>query len=583
MQKGYIFSLVLTLAFFFTVDIATAQTYNSTPVEISSTIVKQKGEAFYVHEVQAKQTLYSISKKYAISIEDIYKYNDDAKLGLKTGSLLYIPVKKGQSTGITYSDLSKKNLNKLRKHKVKWYEIIDDIAEEYGVSVEELMAFNNLDSKKLKKRSTLYIPDMELIKSFESDSNPRSKSSEGSAKTSVSTSNSSVHLAQSSAHVVEGDVQMEVQKPIISEADYEYYTYSKRGRKHIITLILPFNAGVDPNKAISSQLDFYAGVELAISDLQAQYDLSEYTLNVVDISDYTSAKHMINSGVLKGSELIIGPVISSNIEEIAIYAKENKIPLVSPLDARSEYISKDNPYYFLFPTPNDIVQLENIAKLAPIDANDTSKVLVVYEKSKEFTSNHRKTIESLNTLGIAFDTLGYNFLDGRGVDTLLMHKVDTLALNKVFIASEEEAFVADAIRNIYLLQSRSININLYGSPKWKNIESLELKQLHALNTYITLSSDIDYSSPLTLEFIKKYKSIYKIEPSLFAYRGYDLASYFISAICIYGRDFPLYLSVHKKELIQTTVDFKKRNPNDGFINHGTRGILYTKNWSTIHD
>ena len=64
--------------------LSSAQEYVSTPVEISKEKVKIEGKVCYSHIVQEKQTLYSISKAYGVSIEDIYKFNPSVReAGLK--------------------------------------------------------------------------------------------------------------------------------------------------------------------------------------------------------------------------------------------------------------------------------------------------------------------------------------------------------------------------------------------------------------------------------------------------------------------------------------------------------------------
>ena len=45
-----------------------------------------------------------------------------------------------------------------KEHIVKWYETIEDIAEMYGLTVEDILTFNNLESRKLYRRQVLLIP-----------------------------------------------------------------------------------------------------------------------------------------------------------------------------------------------------------------------------------------------------------------------------------------------------------------------------------------------------------------------------------------------------------------------------------------
>ena len=85
---------VLTLAAIMTITTATAQEYVSTPVQISKEKVKIDGKVCYSHVVLERQTLYSISKAYEVSIEDIYKYNPTLQeTGLKKNSIIIIPSK----------------------------------------------------------------------------------------------------------------------------------------------------------------------------------------------------------------------------------------------------------------------------------------------------------------------------------------------------------------------------------------------------------------------------------------------------------------------------------------------------------
>ena len=70
-----------------------AQEYESTPVTISKEKVKVDGQVCYSHIVLEKQTLYSISKAYGVSVDDIYKYNPAVKEnGLKKNSIILIPM-----------------------------------------------------------------------------------------------------------------------------------------------------------------------------------------------------------------------------------------------------------------------------------------------------------------------------------------------------------------------------------------------------------------------------------------------------------------------------------------------------------
>ena len=62
-------------------------------IERSSKITQIGGKEYYMHHVKQGQTLYSLSKAYNVSIEEIERLNPEVKNGLKVGYVLGIPVR----------------------------------------------------------------------------------------------------------------------------------------------------------------------------------------------------------------------------------------------------------------------------------------------------------------------------------------------------------------------------------------------------------------------------------------------------------------------------------------------------------
>ena len=60
----------------------------------SNTTVVPDNESFIIHKVKNKETLYSISRQYGVSVDEIKKHNAIADTYLREGSSLKIPVKK---------------------------------------------------------------------------------------------------------------------------------------------------------------------------------------------------------------------------------------------------------------------------------------------------------------------------------------------------------------------------------------------------------------------------------------------------------------------------------------------------------
>ncbi len=79
---------VLFLLFLFISIILAAQ---SIYIPKSDEIREKNGKQYYIHTVEKGQTVYSISKAYDVTVDEIYYENPDAKYGLQIGQQLWIP------------------------------------------------------------------------------------------------------------------------------------------------------------------------------------------------------------------------------------------------------------------------------------------------------------------------------------------------------------------------------------------------------------------------------------------------------------------------------------------------------------
>ena len=548
---------------------AFGQGFIPTPVEVSSEKVNIKGEIFHVHTVLKGQTLFSISKAYNVSTDDLNKYNPSLKDGLKSGSILYIPATtpsdinpepKATQAPVTSpapvttpvpTTVAKDK--KYKKHTAKWYENIYDVAQKHKVPVDALIDINGLgEDTVLKKRQVLLIPDKEYITDFNRRKN---------AHLNNTPKNPDIAIFPS-------DTIKEEYQDTTSVQDISYPEH----RSYKVTLILPFDG--------NNQMDFYSGALVAFRDFKEATN-TEYTLNVINTNEYPSIQSVIASGKLEDSEVIIGPILEKDLSPIAQWANENNTPLVSPLDPKASHLADGNPNFIQFaPTVDNLIDFTHNGIIK--DGHDNGdKPLIIYEKWTRHSKLVTTSINSLLSKGIEIDTLGYGILEGRGIDAVMLEKLDTTNTNTVFVVSENEAFVSDALRNLHLAKGKNskINIHLFGVPKWKNYEILELAYLHELNSHLALQYYIDYTNPETTAFVETFRYNFKTDPTQYAFQGYDVTNYFLSVLHQYGRSFPAHIDHHEKSLLQSNIKLKKADNRSGFVNTGIREILYSGNWS----
>ena len=555
---------------------ASAQDFVPAPVEISQDKVNVNGEIFYLHKVLPKQTLYSISKAYGVPADAIQKVNPSLTEGLKAGMLLYIP----QAAAAPAVDNSKQptvektsekpkaerekpqrtvKKKKYKKYNVKWYETLDDVAVKFNVTVEAIIALNDIDTASGKRIRGIMIPDKEFMSSMQS-------------APSVKEDSEVTPAAQS-------ETQSIAVIPIELERSSEVYDDGP----YVISVVLPLNASRLTDNMNAYAADFYAGVLTAAGQLKEEGLMEHFVINTVDLSQYSSSWEMIADGALKGSELIIGPISERDLQPVAAFAKIRHIPVVSPLDLNTASLADGNPYFYLFPPQSDLALAHQIDKMSGNSLQDTtSSITIIYESGTDSTDLTLETFAELRDNGLQFNTFTYDFLRGRGIDSLMSQSLNPRCLNKVLIPSMNEAFITDALRNLNLIKSsRNYKVEVYGLSRWKNFETIESNYLHALDLRLAMSYYTDYNDSLTVEFINRYREAFNTEPTSFSYQGYDILTFFVKAMNTYGKDFPAAIINERKSLLQSDVLFLPVAPGSGCENRAFKDICFTKGWTVV--
>ncbi len=138
--------LVLTFFVLFGFSInSKASTFDSLRVE------RVGDQSFILHEVDPKETLFGISRRYQASVGDIVNANEVLKAGLQIGQTIRIPFipKSALPAGTSL-------------HNVGSGETLFFISKKYGVTVEELMKVNELKGNDLSVGQSLLIPNATL-------------------------------------------------------------------------------------------------------------------------------------------------------------------------------------------------------------------------------------------------------------------------------------------------------------------------------------------------------------------------------------------------------------------------------------
>lgn len=545
-----------------------AQNYVAPAVTISKDKVKIDGKVFYSHIVLERQTLYSISKAYNVSIDDIYKYNPAIKEnGLRKNDIINIPVEEvvqqhktvevdetaevepTQQQPAPEPQVQQTNYGGIQ-HKVKWYEDLNSIATKYGVSEEAIMKANGMKDRKVKSRQILTIPSMNEY-----------------AET---TSEESVDANESELDDINVDVEEDNNiEQYASDSTFIEDFFANYWKAPVnATLILPFKAtGKTSSK---NHMDLYSGVLLASREMK-ENDI-EVHLNVFDIAANVSS---IPAEALKNSDLIIGPVSTDDITKI-YNISGGGTPIISPLDQKVEKLASS--YINLIQAPaSQYAQFNDIAQWVTEDAQLGDRIIVIYEKEARQNDAGRVMRAIIDMNEVKYTPFSYSILEGRDIQGRLEAIMTTNGINRVVVASESEAFVNDAVRNLNLIVHNKIPVILYAPAKIRTFETIEVENLHNTSLHASLTYNIDYDDKKVQDFIRKYRAMFGTEPTQFAFQGYDIAKYFIGLASKYQKGWISHLEEENADMLQNTFKFTP-NTEGGYINNGIRRIIYGKDY-----
>lgn len=300
--------------------------------EPSKVIVKYQDKKYYVHTVADGDTLYSLSKTYGVSQEIIIRVNGMESADIVLGTKVYVPCIEGRvmqdnegaeeategkhvvSAGETLYSLSRKygmteeqllEMNGLKSH--------TDIKA--GMTLKVRM--NKSSNAKAKSDGDARNGTASSRK--QNDGNMYQGSDERASAESLTVANISQELA---------DAKQVADSAVPEPALEEDALFAVVAPSTVlqVTLVLPFHV---KGEVKENMVDFYRGVLLGFEDLKAKGRSVE--LSVLDSKrSLTVINELIENGEFD-TQLIIGPVYGDEFAPLLKHAEDNGIPVVSPL------------------------------------------------------------------------------------------------------------------------------------------------------------------------------------------------------------------------------------------------------------
>lgn len=502
---------------------------------------KKQPTGFEKYTVKDKETLYGLAQRFHITQDDLRRYNMILyKKELRKGQEITIPLYRDAPKEIT------KGKEGLTKYIVKPGEGLWRIAQNYGVTQETLERLNPNLPNPLKEGMEIWVPAgksgvpevttdkalvlyqvekgegfMSLERKFGLSQkeleklNPELKDGiKLEAQIWIPKNNFLDYVA-----TLEGASQTDVATGNATDANPKIKSGMNPSNTKTVSFVLPFRVNgiqagniadikikLQKEKITAIASDFYSGALMALDSLQKMgFSL---TVNVYDSNGNAQGVKAISSSEgLKNSQVIIGPFSPSAFNALSETITSDNIAILAPLSNRNIELRPN-----VFQTvPTIEVQQNSMISFINQKYPDANIVLLSDAKSKDM---NEKLLSS--------------FSQAKNVDNIqgIQSALNKEATNIVFVSSDDVVFLSDVIRILYNIagingKNKNYNIIMATLDKGDAYDhnSISNSQLSALKfTYPAANRYAGESNP----FIKKYLKTYKISPSKYAFRGFDL-------------------------------------------------------------
>jgi LysM repeat protein len=565
------------------------------------------------HLVQPKETLYSVSKQYGVTVDALKEANGDLlKDGLKIGQTIKIPNSNNASIATTAVAPQKEIVKESPRPVVKTepkaetpkgnttYHVIEPketkygISKKYGMTIQELERLNpaivsdfpiglklvvsgnapavvekpvesaepitvkpavvNPSSGK-KYLQEYVVKPKETIQSIATDF--------GITETELIQLNPELKKGVKLGMILRVPMGQKVNVPKKEQGNL-MKNLNTNARKQL-ALLLPFNISKIENDTVNSTqarlkkdkflnltLDFYSGALMAIDSAKVLgMNVDIKILDSQETKSTSNVANLVQQNNLSGMDVIVGPFYQANVEKLAELVEPTKTPVISPL---SKEIGKK--YANLYQMRGSIFEFMK-AKGGNIIAVVDAKKGSVKQYIQEMQSETKLTGLSAKGSFIA--------------DSLRIH-LQKDKINYVVLASESTGMIL-ATTNAMLSAQKEYQMQLVimEPNETLDFEEISLTRLTKLKLlYPSLSRPNETVE--ANQFDAKYKKLNKILPTQYAIRGFDVTFDTLLRLS-QEKTFEETIQADASEQIENKFDYTQ-NTTYGYSNNGIYILYY---------
>lgn len=546
--------LILTLLSF--VVFAEAQNYETT--------VKD-GKTYYLYHVQKGEGLYRISKNFGVSQEEIVRLNPILKTeGVKLDQVLLIPIiETVDSTLYVVHEISaKETLYSISKH----YKVSIAQIEELNPNTSQSMRIGErlLISKKavttvttptISKTSAQKIEEEIVI----AEQTKTITKKEVDAKTTMVEKQKVEQINKLIEHtfapeVVEEIIEVEDNTLLVDDITNDSLVSPTPIK---LAVLLPLMTDAQTRDAGTERfMEFYEGLLLAVNDMQKLGH--KFIIRTYD-TDRTEARvqTILLDSAMKDMDAIIGPAYPQQVTHVSNFAKEHHIPVVIPFTSKVQDI-ENNPWLIQF-NPNEEAMVQAVAKALTEHSRQLNYIFLKDDNTeitetafilKEELKKHSLSIKEATTIQLLDGEADYLFANNK--------------LNVIILPSDKYNNISNVVNRLKI-SSREYDICLVSQYSWQK-ENIGLNQIYAYLFDINNSSAADLETYQS-NYQRFFKAGIKNDSPRYDILGYDLFTWLSYMLEQEGDNLNERIAAVGEYIgIQSNLNFEQISEKGGWMN-----------------
>lgn len=535
-------------------------------------------DRFINHKVKKKETLYSLSQKYGVTVDQIEAYNPTLiKSRLKRKMTLRIPVY--EAPVVVEEVISETESYLVPPKATKWR-----IAYTYGITIQELEALNPSLKEGLKAGQTLQVPittkdtlvgpssAFNYYTVLPKEGYYRIEKKLGIGQRILDSLNPELAITGLQAGMVlkvplefSGDlkVQDDLLVPKVDLLD----SLSPLDRALKIGLLLPFKAqtleldSLEKTKSLLKKrnltrlaFDFYAGVRMALEVLAEKGVATE--LQVFDTQNKTAKlNQLVQTSELTAQDLLVGPLIPRNFDFISAQGRLRKIPKVAPLSYKKVKM-RANVYQSI--PPKQILRERMLSHLDNVLTEEENVVVVADSLNRDI----EKILMERYPYAIRFRPEQGGYLDSELMDSLLLDSIP----NKIILESENFSLISSISSQLSGKITPSRPIQLFTTFRGTAYENPNSPNATFGSLGFTFTSGYHPKVFDEGEMPDRFLNRFGMYPSKEAKRGYDLMLDLLLRITRTG-DLREGITLGETDYVESRFDYQLL-PNGAAVNQG---------------